>query len=118
MQYFLTEEFIDEIAKRVARKIAQKNYRNQLFKETRQPRIHVYESGCGNHDAFPTSNNGGCGSSSSYRYNGGCGSSSSYRYNGGCGSSSSYTSNGGCGSSSSYTSNGGCGSSNFRTGGC
>ena len=109
MKYFLTEEFIDELAKRVAQKIAQKHYRNKLFNETRKPYTHVYESGCGNHDAFPTSNNNrvSCGS---YVYDGGCGSSNSFRqtYNGGCGSNDSFR----------QTYNGGCGSSPRRTGGC
>ena len=105
MKYFLTEEFIDELAKRVAQKIAQKHYRNKLFNETRKPYTHVYESGCGNHDAFPTSKNNrvSCGSDI---YDGGCGWGS--RPTGGCGSSNSFR----------HTYNGGCGSGPARTGGC
>lgn len=40
-----TEEFIDELAKRVARKLSEQSYRNQLFKENDS--IMVVESGCG-----------------------------------------------------------------------
>lgn len=78
MRYFLTEEFIDELAKRVAKKIAQKHYRNKLFNETRKPYTHVYESGCGS----TQTTYGGCGSST-VTYGSGCGS-GSQSYYGGC----------------------------------
>lgn len=73
-----TEEFIDELAKRVARKLAQQSYRNQLFNEIRKPYTHVYESGCGS----TKTTYGGCGGST-VTYDGGCGSGRPSSY-GGC----------------------------------
>ena len=98
-----TEEFIDILARQVARKLAEQSYRNQLFKEN-DNRIMV-ESGCGS----TKTTYGGCGSST-VTYDGGCGSTRIIRKPkttyGGCGSST-VTYNGGCGSGrpSSY---GGC----------
>ena len=98
-----TEEFIDILARQVARKLAEQSYRNQLFKEN-DNRIMV-ESGCGS----TKTTYGGCGSST-VTYGGGCGSTRIIRKPkttyGGCGSST-VTYDGGCGSGrpSSY---GGC----------
>ena len=67
-----TEEFIDELAKRVARKLAEQSYRNQLFKENNN--IMVVESGCGSTKITrkpKITYDGGCGSGRPSSY-GGC----------------------------------------------
>ena len=67
------EEFMDELAERVAAKLAKRNQKgmNIIFRE--QPKMHYYESGCGNHDAFPIYDS--CGGSSKARqsYSSSCG---------------------------------------------
>lgn len=72
------ELFLDELAERVAAKIAQKQQRNIIFREPVRRTYHVYD-GCG---CSSSPSMGGCGSSSPSYYSGGCGSSPSSR--GGC----------------------------------
>lgn len=60
-----SEQFMDELAERVADKLAKRNQKNMnvIFREP--PKMHYYESGCGNHDAFPIYDS--CGGSSKAR---------------------------------------------------
>lgn len=60
-----SEQFMDELAERVADKLAKRNQKNMnvIFRET--PKMHYYESGCGNHDTFPIYDS--CGGSSKAR---------------------------------------------------
>lgn len=68
-----SEQFMDELAERVADKLAKRNQKgmNVIFREP--PKMHYYESGCGNHDAFPIYDS--CGGSSKARqsYSSSCG---------------------------------------------
>lgn len=76
---FFSDEFMDDLAERVARKLATRFYRNGFFAE-KPPRkrsiIYTEDDdinyGCGstNHRRYESS--GGCGSGSSYQPNGGC----------------------------------------------
>ena len=60
-----SEQFMDELAERVADKLAKRNQKNMnvIFREPKT--THYYESGCGNHDAFPIYDS--CGGSSKVR---------------------------------------------------
>ena len=68
-----SEQFMDELAERVADKLAKRNQKgmNVIFREP--PKMHYYESGCGNHDAYPSTDS--CGGSSKARqpYSSSCG---------------------------------------------
>jgi hypothetical protein len=69
-----SEQFMDELAERVADKLAKRNQKgmNVIFREP--PKMHYYESGCGNHNAFPPIYDS-CGGSSKARqtYSSSCG---------------------------------------------
>ena len=78
---FFSDEFMDDLAERVARKLATRFYRNGFFaeKEPKRRKSIIYTEddedinyGCGsaNHRRYESS--GGCGSGSSYQPNGGC----------------------------------------------
>lgn len=76
---FFSDEFMDDLAERVARKLATRFYRNGFFAEKApRKRSIIYTEdddinyGCGstNHRRYESS--GGCGSGSSYQPNGGC----------------------------------------------
>lgn len=78
---FFSDEFMDELAEMVARKLATRFYRNGFFaeKEPKRRKSIIYTEddedinyGCGsaNHRRYESS--GGCGSRSSYQPNGGC----------------------------------------------
>lgn len=76
---FFSDEFMDDLAERVARKLATRFYRNGFFAEKEPKRRSIIYTedddinyGCGstNHRRYESS--GGCGSGSSYQPNGGC----------------------------------------------
>lgn len=77
---FFSDEFMDELAEMVARKLATRFYRNGFFAEKEPKRRSIiyteddedinYGCGSANHRRYESS--GGCGSGSSYQPNGGC----------------------------------------------
>lgn len=71
---FFSDEFMDDLAERVARKLATRFYKNGFFhnNENHYNSLSYCDDDYSSYDNFNYNSSGGCGSGSSYQPNGGC----------------------------------------------